>query len=169
MLETLLDPSSSSFVHGNHPFITTDHTLYQAEFFNTPWYFIQTGEPHLITFSPLSSDELAAQAMALNMSYRSLFPFGISLNVVEIIDENSCRVTTFERGVLRITASCGSGSTSAAVLANRLGLFSHSYIHVITTGGNLEIDLTNSSAVKKGPASIDFEQPSFINLRVNHE
>lgn len=164
MLTTLLDPYASPFVQSPHIFNPAANNSFYAVLFDTPWYFTQTGEPHLVTFSSLSTTELKEQGMALNTHYRSSFPLGISLNVVSIIDNRSCEVTTFERGVLRITASCGSGSTSSAVLAFHLGKLSHQLLHIVTSGGMLRIIIKDSTALKIGPAHIDYDNPSFITL-----
>lgn len=169
MLSTLLDPTKSVFVHNAHTFFANHNGIASTFFFDTQWYFSQTGEPHLITFAALSTDSLILQGMSLNNSYRHLFPGGISLNLVHIIDKGILSVTTFERGVLRITASCGSGSTSAAVLAYKLGLLKSSHMQVITSGGKLEIIFKDDRSLKIGPATIELSNPSFIYLETYHE
>ena len=169
MLSTLHNPRESVFVANADAFFTPHNGVSSALLFNTEWYFSQTGEPHLISFVSLSDDDLIFQGMKLNHSFRHLFPMGISLNVVQIINKHTIRVTTFERGVLRITASCGSGSTSAAVLAYKLGLLESPHMKVITTGGILEIIFEDNQATKIGPATIEFDHPSYIELEIYHD
>lgn len=67
-------------------------------------------EPHLVTFDPISEKELFDLGEYVNRSQREHFPLGINLNQVRIRDKG-LEVVTFERGVNRITAACGTGAT----------------------------------------------------------
>lgn len=169
MLSTLLNPRESGFVVNADALFANRDPASSTLLFNTEWYFSQTGEPHLVTFTSLANDDLIFQGMTLNHSFRHLFPMGISLNVVQIVNKRTIRVTTFERGVLRITASCGSGSTSAAVLAYKLGLLESPHMQVVTAGGILEIIFKDNQATKIGPATIEFDHPSYIELEIYHD
>ncbi len=168
MLTTLLDPSQSSFINNSEAYFKEDAGTFKTMLCNTEWYFTQTGEPHLVTLSSLSSDELTHCGYELN-TYRSLFPQGISLNTVRVLDSATIEVTTFERGVNKITRSCGTGSTCAALLADHMKLVTAEQISVLTSGGMLTIVLTALSTFKIGPASIDFLNPSYLSLENNHE
>jgi len=167
MLQTLLDPRKSQFI-SEASYFSPYGSAFKARLFDTDWYFTQTGEPHLVTFNRLHPIELAQQGKVLNTHYRCIFPRGISLNSVIVLDSKTLSVTTYERGVLRITQSCGSGSTSAAVLASKLGLLSSAPFFVQTSGGMLEISLSSNSSFLIGPACIEASQ-SFIEMEYTHE
>jgi len=119
-------------------------------------YFTETSEPHLVLFDSLSSDELTAFGAYLNIERRDLFPHGININQVAVLDNKTIRVWTYERGVNRITQACGTGSTSSAVLCYLLGKVQSTNIHVQTSGGTLVIayEAQQNRSVLQGPAQI---------------
>jgi diaminopimelate epimerase len=46
---------------------------------------------------------------------KSIFPNGVNVNFVKILDENSIYVKTYERGV-GLTKSCGTGMTASSIV-----------------------------------------------------
>ncbi len=58
-----------------------------------------------MTFDEIDENELLDLGLCLNKHQRHFFPLGINLNKAEVLSPNSLRVTTFERGVNRITAA----------------------------------------------------------------
>lgn len=79
-----------------------------------------------------------------------LFPHRINVNFVEVVDPQTIKVSTYERGVGR-TLSCGTGSAASAVVSNHNG-FTHAKIKVIVPGGELIIDDTENGVFMTGPA-----------------
>jgi diaminopimelate epimerase len=100
------------------------------------FFWTETMEPHLVTFEAIDEDELQDLGLYLNHHQRAFFPLGINLNRAEITSESSMRVTTFERGVNRITEACGTGVTSCVMLAKALGhLEDNGSVTISLTGG----------------------------------
>ena len=119
-------------------------------------YFTETSEPHLVVFDRLNSDNLTAFGAYLNFERRDLFPQGMNVNQVEVLDTTTIAVRTYERGVNRITQACGTGSTSSAVLCYLLGKVQSANIQVQTSGGMLVIvyDAQQHRAMLQGPARV---------------
>ncbi len=91
MGQTLFDPQQSSLVANAREYFQNAETLlWSIRFDESPWvtwYFSQTGEPHLITFEDVSHDLLHELGMTINSArYRRLFPQGMSLNVVALVN-----------------------------------------------------------------------------------
>lgn len=121
------------------------------------FFWTETLEPHLVTFDEIGEEELYHLGLYLNQRQRSYFPLGISLNKAEILGENSLSVTTFERGVNRITAACGTGATSCAMLARASGrIKGDQSVKIILRGGIITIHPKESEAIMSGPAEVEY-------------
>lgn len=173
MGQTLFSPRGSRFIAQSDTFASGNSAVYSTQFNELPeviWYFSQTGEPHLITFDVVSSDQLTALGLLINSDrYRRLFPLGMSLNVVSQVHELALSVVTFERGVNRITQACGTGSTCSVAVAAERGLTAQAqYITVSTSGGEMVIayNLGERTSVMTGPAVLN---PETFELVVTEE
>ena len=115
------------------------------------FYFGAAIEPHLVLREDVSDDELHDLGRALN-NRKDIFPLGININACVEDKPNVLRVKTYERGVQRLTLSCGSGSStsSAQYLAGKTGS-----VTVFTPGGMLEITVNDDNVILKGPANVE--------------
>jgi diaminopimelate epimerase len=112
-----------------------------------------TGVPHAVVFV----DDLEAveiMAVAPPIRWHPTFPKGANVNFVQIDDEGSLRIRTFERGVEGETESCGTGATASAVVAHHLGLVGNE-VRVETPGGPLVIGCGEKTTMT-GPAATVF-------------
>lgn len=107
--------------------------------------YVEVIEPHLVINEKMSDEELFFLGRELNEK-KELFPLGINVNAWEIIDRNHLFVKTYERGVQRLTQSCGTGSLACSSLYGKEGS-----LHVSTPGGLLEIRLRRDGMELKGP------------------
>lgn len=90
----------------------------------------------------------------------SLFPKGTNVNFVQVVNESTVKVRTWERGA-GATLACGTGSCSSAVMAHEKGLTGRS-VDVELYLGTLHIDYDEDGTVyMTGPAtevfSLDLE------------
>lgn len=108
--------------------------------------YVEIIEPHLIIQKKLSDDELFSLGRELNQ-HKNIFPRGINVNAWYPMEDDVLNVKTYERGVQRLTRSCGSGGTACAAFYQDLG-----EIFVSTPGGLLEITLEKEGIILKGPA-----------------
>lgn len=97
-------------------------------------HFINTGVPHVICFTP-DLDEIDVQGIGRQLRFHEEFqPAGANVNFVNVIDENTIAIRTYERGVEDETLACGTGSVAAAIIASlREGVKSPACVH--TRGG----------------------------------
>lgn len=115
------------------------------------FYYAEAIEPHLVMPEDVTDQELFELGSKLN-NRRDVFPLGINVNSYHEVEKNSLFVKTYERGVQRLTLSCGTGSSSST--AHYLNGNSGK-VKVKTPGGPLEITVQKNSFVLKGPASVE--------------
>jgi diaminopimelate epimerase len=82
---------------------------------------------------------------AREIRYSADFPKGINVNVVEVINENTIKMRTYERGVEDETYSCGTGVTAAAIAFHFSNLTQRNQINVETKGGNFQVEFKEIS------------------------
>ncbi len=126
-------------------------------------YFVEIGEPHLVTFHAMSDQTLERIGENLNTLYRSIFPDGININVVHEINKTTLFVRTYERGVNRITKACGSGSMGSAIITHALNRIETNSITILMKGGMLrcELDQQYDHIHMIGEATIESDQKTY--------
>ena len=86
-----------------------------------------------------------------------LFPYGINVNLVEMIGNGTLKIRAYKRGILYETLACGTGATASAGVAHVLGKVKNDLIEVITRGGKIEIEVTENGLYMTGPAVRAFD------------
>lgn len=104
-------------------------------------------EPHLALEKILSDKELDSIGRHLNQK-KTLFPEGINVNAWNVLTPSMIAVKTYERGVQRMTKSCGTGSSVCAALH----LKGEGRVFVKTPGGPLLIRILKAHLELIGPA-----------------
>ncbi len=79
-----------------------------------------------------------------------IFPDSTNVNFVQVLDNATLRVRTYERGV-GTTLACGTGCCAAAVMAAKLG-YTGATVKVQLELGALDIDVTADGVYMQGPA-----------------
>ena len=139
---------------------------------NTNDWELNTGSPHYVSFQDNNIQQLALVDWAKNIRYNEPYTNqGINVNAVNILDENTISMRTYERGVEDETLSCGTGVCAAAISfvqrsqphteANSNEVQNH-LIEVITPGGTLQVSLQRDQnnydhIVLIGPATFVFQ------------
>ncbi len=78
--------------------------------------FINTGVPHAVIFVE-GLDKIGIRDIGRQIRYHKRFsPKGTNVDFVEILNKNSIKVRTYERGVEDETLACGTGSVAAALV-----------------------------------------------------
>lgn len=115
-------------------------------------------EPHLAFEKTLSDQDLHKVGLNLNQK-PGLFPDGINVNAWSIVSPNMISVKTYERGVQRLTKSCGTGSSVCASLY----LKGKGKVFVKTPGGHLLVRIQKDHLELIGPATCSFS-PIFYGV-----
>jgi diaminopimelate epimerase len=141
---------NSKFIARPNEF-SEDGSFYYLTFNAKRLFYADAIEPHLIVENEIGDDELLDLGRAVNQR-TDLFPLGINVNAIRILGSHSIRVRTYERGVQRLTQSCGTGSCCSAAwyLKDQTG-----EVRVTTLGGQLEISLLEDALRLRGPATIE--------------
>jgi diaminopimelate epimerase len=129
--------------------------------------FLNTGSPHAVLFTDdLESTDVVAEGRAIRYS-EPFSPGGTNVNFVQLMEQSSLYVRTYERGVEDETYSCGTGVTAAALAAHRqLGIAGP--VAIRTLGGNLRVsfcqqpDGTFTDVYLIGPARRVFAGTSIL-------
>ena len=101
--------------------------------------YLNTGVPHCV-FVTKNIDDININKIAHPISINPLFKDGVNVNFVELTEQNSIKIRTFERGVYGETYSCGTGATAGAIaMAKLFGWVGE--INLLTKGGNLQVIL----------------------------
>jgi len=124
-------------------------------------YFLDTGSPHHIVFTPNVS-ELDVKQEGAAIRYNEFYKAeGTNVNFVEL-QEDALQVRTYERGVEDETLSCGTGVTAVAIAATYAKKHHTLPVKIQTPGGNLEISFKQNGnqfteVWLSGPATYVFE------------
>ncbi|MBQ6550337.1 MAG: diaminopimelate epimerase [Lachnospiraceae bacterium] len=118
---------------------------------------VSVGNPHFVVFV---GDANAARPDAVGPAIEKhpLFPGGVNVEFVEVLNNNRLRMRVWERGS-GVTMACGTGACAAAAAAVRKG-YCQSLLPVSVTldGGVLEITVQADGSVKMtGPAETVYE------------
>ena len=126
---------------------------------------VSIGNPHAV-LEPLENNEQWEGAIEVSKKIQTnnvLFPNGVNVGIMKIIDENNLKLKVLERGS-GITLACGSGACAASVTAILKGLVK-TPVTVHMDGGNLIIDWDGlNSIIMSGPAKIVFEGEFDLSL-----
>ncbi len=125
-------------------------------------YQMNTGSPHYVRFNS-SIDHINIIEEARKIRYNDVFKEnGINVNFVEVKNNNTIKVRTYERGVEDETLSCGTGVTACAIAFNNITNPEINSVNIETPGGLLTVkfELENSKYSNVwlcGPATFVFE------------
>lgn len=106
--------------------------------------YVEVIEPHLVIEAKLSAEELFNLGRTINQR-KELFPHGINVNAWHCID-TGIKVLTYERGVQRLTQSCGTGSIAC------VAALSKESVQVTTLGGILKVSFSPEQVKLAGSA-----------------
>ena len=112
------------------------------------------GNPHCV-FVVDDADGVDLVARGSLIETHELFPQRTNVEFIHIIDRQTIRQRTFERGA-GVTLACGSGACAVAVVAHRKGLTDRA-VTIQLDGGELLIDWRDDGVWMTGPTTLVFE------------
>lgn len=95
----------------------------------------------------------------------NIFPNKTNVNFCKVLNEDSIRVRTWERGA-GATLGCGTGNCAAAVVANKLGYVGEK-VKVIVPGGELLVHIQNNKVSMIGDAKYICKGDYFFERNIN--
>jgi diaminopimelate epimerase len=125
-------------------------------------HFADTGVPHAVVFV----DDVAAvdvRSLGAKLRYHERFaPAGTNVNFVQVKDNSTMLLRTYERGVEDETYACGTGACAAQLVANALGLTGRR-ADLTTTGGEvLTVFLEDGNVFLQGAAELTFTGEAYL-------
>lgn len=122
---------------------------------------IRVQNPHIVFIVDTLNFEEINRYGKWVAEHKNIFPEGINLNFVKILDKNKIFVITYERGA-GITNSCGTGMSSSAYICAKLGYCNYDEkISVYNKGGKVECIVNKDSVDLIGNAT--FEKEIILN------
>nr|WP_244670122.1 diaminopimelate epimerase [Coxiella endosymbiont of Amblyomma nuttalli] len=118
---------------------------------------VNIGNPHaIIPVEHIDAEQVSI--LGLCLSTHELFPEGINVGFMRVINSQTIQLRVYERGTGE-TLACGSGACAAVAIGRRLGLLQQKQIMVSQSGGNLIIDWQGPQTpiIMTGPAKKVFE------------
>jgi diaminopimelate epimerase len=126
-------------------------------------YFLNTGVPHVVMFV----DDVSAVDVfnwgRLIRRHEKFQPAGTNANFVQIMDKETIKVRTYERGVEDETYSCGTGTCACAIMAHLVKGTGRKIRSVTARNENLFVDFETDTKGQpgtfylSGPAEYVFE------------
>jgi len=95
--------------------------------------------PHVVIFTQ-GLEKMKIIDLARFIRYHRVFaPFGTNVNFVEVLDKNSLKIRTYERGVEDETLACGTGSVASALVFSLKGAIGNKISLSTQSGENLSV------------------------------
>jgi len=116
---------------------------------------VSMGNPHLVIFVP-SVGAIDLPGLGRQFEHHELFPNRTNVHFIEVIDRNTLKQRTWERGA-GATLACGTGACASAVAGFLTGR-SERTVEMRLPGGNLRVEyLENCHVLMTGPATLVYE------------
>ena len=107
-------------------------------------YALNLGNPHLVFFVEKLNKNLL-EKNSKEIENLELFPEGVNISIVKIINKKLVKIMTHERGV-GVTQACGSAACASVIIANEKYHVTDK-VCVEMTGGKLNIEITSDNNV----------------------
>lgn len=125
-------------------------------------FFLDTGSPHHIEIVDKVNQVDVKKKGSKIRNGGPYFDEGTNVNFVEIVDDHSIKVRTYERGVEDETLSCGTGVTAAAIATFNARITTAKKIDIEALGGKLSVSFEKENETYKnifltGPATFVFK------------
>jgi len=110
------------------------------------YVFLDTGSPHHVQMVNTVQD-FPVFKEGKKLRYGLYGQTGSNVNFVEVLNDDTFAVRTYERGVEDETLSCGTGVTAVAIAMHNAGKTNANRIKVNTQGGELQVELNKKDGV----------------------
>ncbi|WP_320173818.1 diaminopimelate epimerase [Maridesulfovibrio sp.] len=126
------------------------------------YHFANTGVPHVVV-QVADVEEVDVKKIGAAFRYHEVFaPAGTNVNFVQIDDNDSLIVRTYERGVEDETYACGTGVSAVQVTLYEQGL-TDAAVRVRTSGGEiLKVIIEEGNVFLQGGAELTFSGEVYL-------
>lgn len=131
-------------------------------------HYLNTGVPHIVVIVE-DVEKIDVINFGRHLRWHEAFaPAGTNVNFIQLVDNQTIKIRTYERGVEDETLACGTCSSASACIASLLGLVG-SPVKILTKGGEiLEINFDKRGSIitnlyLTGNVQVVFEGRSTIN------
>ncbi|WP_203544794.1 diaminopimelate epimerase [Desulfovibrio sp. JC010] len=126
------------------------------------YHFANTGVPHVVV-QVADVEDVDIKKLGAAFRYHEAFaPAGTNVNFVQIVDNDSLVVRTYERGVEDETYACGTGVSAVQLTLHEQGL-TDAAVSVRTSGGEiLKVIIEDGNVFLQGGAELTFSGEVFI-------
>ncbi|WP_320006727.1 diaminopimelate epimerase [Maridesulfovibrio sp.] len=127
------------------------------------YHFANTGVPHAVV-QVADVDDVDVKKLGAAFRYHEAFaPAGTNVNFVQIDDNDSLIVRTYERGVEDETYACGTGVSAVQLTLHKQGL-TDAAVRIRTSGGEiLKVIIEGGNVFLQGGAELTFSGEVFID------
>lgn len=128
------------------------------------YHFANTGVPHVVV-QVADVDEIDIKKLGAAFRYHEAFaPAGTNVNFVQIDDNDSLIVRTYERGVEDETYACGTGVSAVQLTLHEQGL-TDAAVRVRTSGGEiLKVIIEDGNVFLQGGAELTFSGEIYLEV-----
>lgn len=142
--------------------LTIDSPCLKEKFKNLGLLFLNTGVPHVVLFVDDIEDHALISFAPKIRHHPHFHPAGTNVNFAKIINNQTVKIRTYERGVEGETLACGTGAVAVAIAASQAFQL-EAPIHILTRSNDclkVNFDLKDQSLTNltmTGPAIKIFE------------
>lgn len=135
--------------------LSGDAPLHDLPGLNLQGSLVNVGNPHVVI--PVTDiDELDIETLGPKVQTSGLFPEGVNVGFIQVINRGEARLRVYERGVGE-TQACGTGACAAMVAAVRNDWLDHKATLRLTRGA-LTLEYTPGESIyMTGPGEFAFE------------
>jgi diaminopimelate epimerase len=124
---------------------------------------VNTGTEHVVAIVPGTAGQLDVLAVGRTVrNHPGLAPRGANVSFAQVVDEQTLRLRTYERGVEAETLSCGSGAAAAVAVARHAGLAATA---TVTVGNQAGAPLRVGQAGVPAPGMVWVTGPAQVVFR----
>ncbi|BAL80874.1 diaminopimelate epimerase [Caldisericum exile] len=125
------------------------------DLFSLKLYIVNSSEPHAVI--PMMNINKIPKAKGVKIAKNfKLFPYGINVDFIEIVNKNTIKIRTIERGVYEETLACGTGAVASAYVLHEF-FGGNNVISVKALGGDLTVIIKESENLLEGDARFVFK------------
>jgi diaminopimelate epimerase len=139
-----------------------EKTELRVDLFGLEMFVVNSSEPHAVIITDNIKKIPVKKAIKI-AKYKSVFPYGINVNFVEIESSSTFYVRTVERGIYGETLACGTGTVSSAYVLNR-NFNSENVLTAKAKGGELKVRLTEKGNYLSGQAKFVFAGETTLEI-----